>query len=258
MPALSRVSAAAFVALIVMAAPARADGLNIDSGAYAKYVDGDYDAAVAAASSIGGAGNFALAARALNAAAYFEDKRKQSRLLANRALDFAEESIRMKPDFLEAHLEAAIGLSLRGANMAPARALILNLPARARRHMDVALALDSASFWALSTSAAWRLEVARRGGGAVFGADPVQGYEEFMKAREIAPGNVVVAYECALRLIASKRAEWRAVALQSLDAALAGVPESAFETRLQGHAREFAAAIKAGPDAEAKFIDAQP
>ncbi len=256
MPKLTRVSAAAFFALLVIAARAAPEGL--DDAAYAKYVSGDYDAAIVTALSVGGAENLALAARALNAAAYLQDERKESRQLANRALDLAEEAIRMRPDYLEAHLEAAIGLSLRGARMAPPRALILNIPARARRHIDAALAIDPNSFWAVSTSAAWRLEVARRGGGAVFGADPVLGYEEFMKAREIAPGNVVVAYECALRLIASTRAEWRASALAALDAALAGAPESAFEQEMQTRARSFAAAIKAGPKAEAEFIDAQP
>lgn len=256
MPALTRVSAAALVALFVAAAPAAASGL--DDGAYAKYLAGDYDAAVATAVSIGGGENLTLAARALNAAAYFEEERKQSRQSANRALDYAEEAIRLKPDYPEAHLEAAIGLSLRGARMAPARALILNIPARARRHIDAALALDPGNFWALSTSAAWRLEVARRGGGGIFGADPDRGFEEFMRAQEIAPGNVVVSYECSLRLIAAERAEWRAPALQALDAALAGVPQSAFERMIQERAQAFAEAIKAGPVAEADFIEAQP
>lgn len=256
MPTLTRVSATAVALLFFLAAPAMADGYDKD--AFAKYVAGDYAAAVANAAAVGGAENLALAARALNAAAYIGDDRKESRQLANRALGYAEEAIRLEPDSLEAHLEAAIGLSLRAANMAPTRALILNLPGRSRRHMDTALALDPRSFWALSTSAAWRLEVARRGGGAVFGADPDLGYEEFMKARELAPANVVVAYECALRLIASKRAEWRPPALEALDAALAGVPESAFEQKMQERAQGLAAAIKAGPNAEAAYVSAQP
>jgi hypothetical protein len=46
--------------------------------------------------------------------------------------------------------------------------------------------------------------------------------------------------------------------LRSLDDALTGAPESAFERGMQEHARKFAAAIKAGPKAETSFIEQQP
>jgi hypothetical protein len=248
-----------FIALSALAVvalqPVRAE---YDKSAYDKYVAGDYDGAVAKALSIGGAENLTLAARALNSLAYLGKERKANREAANRALDHAEDAVRLNPSLLQARLEAAIALSLRAANMAPARALALNLPGRARKQLDAALGLDPENLWALSTSASWRLGVSSRGGGALFGADPEIGYSEFMKARAVAPENVVVAYECALRFIASERAEWRELGLEALAVATDGAPESAFEAGIQDRARDLAAAIKAGPKSEAAFIAEQP
>lgn len=255
MKLMSRLCVAVCAFSVIVSAATAAD---FDQDIYAKYLAGDYDAAIAEAVERGGAGNLTVAARSLNSVAYFGEDRDKSREAANRALGYAEKAAKIDPKFVQAQLEAAIGLSLRAANMAPPRVLALNLPGRARKHLDTALALEPDNVWALSASAAWRMGVARRGGGAVFHADPDTGYAEFMKARALAPENVVVAYECARGLIASNREEWRATGLEALAVATDGAPESAFERRVQELAREFAAAIAEGPKAEAAFIAAQP
>jgi len=241
-----------------------------DDGALAHYSDGAYEAAVAAATSsadvavaTGAADdanrsdNLALAARALNASAYFAT-RKRARQDGKRAQKLAEAALAENPEHLEAHLQAAIAMSVRGANMSIVKAFFLNLPERAREHIDHALALNPDNAWALSTSAAWRLEVARRGGGKVYGADPELGFEEFKKARALAPDNIAIAYECALRLLASGKAGWRVIALTALDDAIAGIPQTAFEKEIQKSAHGLAAALGAGPGALGAFIDAQP
>lgn len=227
-------------------------------GAYALYAAGDYESAVDAAKAAGGADNLALAARALNAEAYLAEDRKEARRAAERAIDTAEEALEDDPDEVEAHLQAAIGYALRGANMASFRAFLMNLPVRARRHIDAALALDPQNAWALSTSAAWRLEVYRRGGGSMYGANPDEGYQEFIKARELAPGNIAIAYECALRLFANRREAWRKPALDCLRAAQAGAPHTDFERRIKARADALARAVSTGPQAEAAFIETQP
>jgi hypothetical protein len=229
-----------------------------DAVAYALYVAGDYDGVVRLAGELGGADNLGLAARALNAEAYLAVDRKAARRAADRALGFAEAALEIDSAKVEGHLQAAIALAMRGANMAPFRAFLLNLPSRARRHIDEALALDPDSAWALSTSAAWRLEVFRRGGGDVYGADPEEGFSEFLQARALDPGNVAIAYECALRLLASARAEWRETALDCLSAAEAGAPHSDFDRRIKERSSALVRAIAAGPKAEAEFIESQP
>ncbi|MEL7487875.1 MAG: hypothetical protein AAGJ87_11740, partial [Pseudomonadota bacterium] len=205
----------------------------------------------------GGADNLALAARALNAVAYFEPDRKKAQATAKKAQDYAEAALAIDPAHVESRLQAAIAMAVRGSTMAPVRAFFLRLPTRSRRHIDGALALDDANAWALSTSAAWRLEVARRGGGGVYGADPSEGYGEFLRARALDPENLVIAYECALRLLASGRDEWRMTALDALSASVDAQPANAFEAKIKGRAVRLAAAVEAGRDAEAAFIEAQ-
>jgi hypothetical protein len=230
----------------------------VNAEAFSAYGRGEYDAAVTLATDAGDAEDLALAARAMNAVAYFDDGRKSSRRTADGAFDFAEKAIALDPDLPEAHLQAAISLALKGARMSPVKAFFSGLAGKARRKIDDALALDADNAWALSTSAAWRIEVARRGGGSLYGADPVEGHREFMRARALAPGNLTIAYECALRLAADGRPEWRSDALSALDAALAATPATKFEADIQTRAREFKAAIAAGPDAEKAFIARQP
>lgn len=242
-------------ALFLFSSIARADSPD---AAYAAYADGAYADAIKFATAAGAAADYALAARALNAVAYFEDERKAARRTADEAIGYAEKAIALDPGLPEAHLQAAIAMALKGARMSPVRAFFSGLAGKAREAVDAALALDAENPWALSTSAAWRIEVARRGGASLYGADPLKGHEEFMAARALAPDNLTIAYECALRLLADGRAEWRADALAALDAAIAASPQSKFEADLQGRARDFEAAIKAGPAAEAAFIDAQP
>jgi hypothetical protein len=250
-----RIVSIVLIIAFAAAAPVRAAP---DAAAYAAFVAGEYETAAERASAAGGAENAALAARAINAVAYFEEGRKASRQLADRALDYAEAAVKADGGLPEGHLQAAISLALRGAKMAAPRAFFLNIPARARRYLDAALAIDPDNPWALSTSAAWRIEVARRGGGAAYGADPEQGYAEFERARALDPENVVIAYECALRLLADGRSEWRASARAALDAALANPAETAFDRGVRARAEGLNAAIAAGPKAEAAFIAAQP
>lgn len=235
--------------ILVSASPARA-GAAEDA-----FLRGAFEEARDLGVASGAAGDLVIAARSLNALAYFSTDRREARTLANDALSLAETAIDRAPDLVEAHLQAAISLSLRGANMVPVKALFLNLPSRARTAIDRALALDPENAFALSTSGAWRIEVARRGGGGVFGANPEQGFQEFQRARAIDPGNLSVAYECALRLFADGRPEWHEPARAALDAALNATPASAYEERLKGRAQAMHAAVSTSPEALKDFID---
>lgn len=243
-----------FAALLFLSAP----GGAFADAAYSAYAAGDYEQAIELAREAGTAKDYALAARAMNAIAYFDDGRKSARRRAGDAYEIAEKAIALDPTLPEGHLQAAISLALKGARMSPVRAFFSGLAGRARDRIDAALALDADNPWALSTSAAWRIEVARRGGASLYGADPAAGYREFMQARALAPDNPAIAYECALRLLADGRAEWRADALAALDAAVMAAPATKFEADIQVRAHAFKTAIAAGREAEAAFIDAQP
>jgi hypothetical protein len=247
----------AAIALVLALAPPAAGAAALDT-AYDAYRIGNYGEAVALAKTGGSAEDFALAARAMNAQAYFDDGRKSARRNADDAGDLAEKAIELDPNLAEGYLQSAISLALKGARMSPIRAFLSGLAGKARDRIDAALELDPENPWALSTSGAWRIEVARRGGANLYGADPENGREELLRARLLAPGNLTIAYECALRMLADGRPEWRVEALASLDAALAVEPATKFERDIKARAHEFKAAIKAGPAAEKAFIKAQP
>ncbi|MEM9169420.1 MAG: hypothetical protein AAGC56_07170 [Pseudomonadota bacterium] len=225
-----------------------------DPTALAHYQAGRYDAAVAAASEAGGAPNLALAARAMNAAGYFEIRASAARKDALRAAEFAERALEADPDNVEAHLQLAISHSVRAANMSGPRAFLLGLPKRARRSIDAALALDPDNPWALSTSGTWRIEVARRGADRIYKADPDVGFEEIERARALDPDNVVIAFEAAVSYRASDREEWRRTGSDALSVALNGPAQSVFEKGVQRLAQDFQTAVDEGRDAELAFI----
>ncbi len=242
-------------ALLLSASPAAAAP---DMAAYDLFTRGEYQAAVDRAVAKGSAEDLALAARALNAISYFDFDRKAVRERADRALALAEQAIVLDARLPDARLQAGISHSIKGSRMAPARALFSGVAGKARARLDEALLLAPEDASVLSTSAAWRIEVARKGGGALKGADPQKGFEEMVKARALAPDDSVIAYECAYRLIGDGRKEWRAMALDCLGAALGAEPALKFESDMQKLARGLKAAVDAGPKAEKAFIAAQP
>jgi len=247
-----------FVAVAVCCATITPLLAEPDAQAFAAYVEGDYEGAASIAAGIGDAENLAFAARSLNAAAYFLLERKTARDLADRAFDYGEQAIEADALLVEAHLQSAIALALRASNMAPFRVFFKNIPSRARSRIDVALELDPEDYWALATSAAWHMEVARAGVGVIYGADRALGYQQFLDARRLAPDNLNIAYECALRLLASEKEEWRATALEALDAALFLEATTAFEAEVAARAIGLKEAVVNGVEAEAAFIAAQP
>lgn len=229
---------------------------SVDDAAYAAFVAGDYAKSETLALAADGADNFALAARAVNSIAYFDKDRKRSLKTAGRALAHAEAALKIDPRHVQGRVQAAISLGLRGGRMSPARVIVSGVTERARRELDEALKIAPNDPWALTTSAAWRVEVERRGGKRYFrGADAVKGYEEFRRARAADPGNVLVAYECSLRLIAFGRADWLPDALAALDVAATSPPQSAFERELQSRAQALKRAYSAGPEATLAFLE---
>ncbi|MDZ7629248.1 MAG: hypothetical protein U5J99_12690 [Parvularculaceae bacterium] len=225
-----------------------------DEAALTAYARGDYLAAVDAAERAGGAENLAFAAKSLNAMSYFDRDAKSTRLRCNSAMAYAERAIAADPAFAEAHFNLGVAMLIKASNMGAARAFLSNLPARGRRMFDRALALDPDFAPFLVASAAWRIEVANRGGGFFYGADAEEGFEELQRARALDPIDNVIAHECAVRLLADGRAAWRDVALACLDDALAASTSSTFEAAIQEKSRMLKMAVDEGADAERAFL----
>ncbi len=229
-----------------------------DMTAFDLFTRGDYEAAADWAVKKGSAEDLALAAQALNAISYFDYDRKAVRERADKALALAEQAIAADGGLPDARLQAGISHSLKGSRMAPVKALFSGVASKARARLDEALAMAPEDATVLSTSAAWRIEVSRKGGGALKGADPQKGFDEMSKARTLAPEDPVIAHECAFRLLGDGRKEWRAPALACLDAAISAEPMTQFESDVQALSRGLKAAVDAGPKAEKAFIEKQP
>jgi len=242
--------AAFFGASVSYAAP--------DEAALELFVVGAFEEAAKAAETAAGAENLALAARALNAKAYLEENNKTARRTAKRALNYAEWAIEGDPALVEGHLQAAISYAQRGARMSPVRAFLSGTAGKARGLLDHALALEPDNAWALSSSGAWHLEVARRAGDGRYGSDPAIGFQQFAAARVADPENLLIAYEAALRLLAYDDPALREQGLAALKVAIALTPKDAFERDIQARAKVFQKAVDAGPAAEHDFIKAQP
>ncbi|MEL6113184.1 MAG: hypothetical protein AAFR20_10300 [Pseudomonadota bacterium] len=201
------------------------------------------------------AGVLALAARTENTRAYLRLTPKAASAQTKSARAYARAALARDPVNVEAHLQAAISDAVRGGQVGPIRALFGGYASRARRHLDQALATAPENFWALSTSGAWHLEVARAGGAGVYGADRALGFNQMIRARALAPDNVAIAYETALRVLASNNPDWRAAALDALTVATqTGAITAAHEAQLRERAVALARAVEAGPEAVRQFI----
>ncbi len=226
--------------------------------AFTLFAEGYYEEAAAFADDKGGAENHALAARALNAEAYLAKDNKMARRIAKRALAHAEIAIQDDPNLVEGHLQAAISYAQRGARMSPVRAFVSGTAQKARALLDHALQLEPENAWALSSSGAWHLEVARRAGEGRYGAKAQTGIQQFAAARATDPANLLIAYEAALRILAYEEAAARGDGLQALKTAMELPAADAFESDIKKRAALFQAAVNQGKDAERAFIEAQP
>jgi hypothetical protein len=240
----------AFVRAPAVAAP--------DPTAERYFASGEYEAAAEQALSVGDAEDLALAARALNAKAYLEIDDKSAKRIAKRASKIADEAAERDPMLVEAYLQGAIAMAQRASRISAVRAFFLGLGGGARERLDKALELEPENPWALSTSAGWHLGVATRAGNGRFGSDAETGYLQFKAARAADPDNISIAYEMGLRVLAFGEEAWRAEAIAALERAQTAPPLTAFDEALQARAKDFAAAIAAGPESERAFIDEQP
>lgn len=223
-----------------------------------KFNNGYYEDVVEIAKIDPNTENLVLAARALNTIAYLSEKNKPARQAAKEARTYALAAIEKDNQHTEAYVQAAISDALRGSRMSPIRAFMAGLASGARDMLDLALEVEPENPWALSTSGTWHLEVKRAGGGMVYGANASTGYEQVMQARTQLPDNISIAYEAALRFLASGNSDWRQDALIALNvAAQTGPIGSAYEQELRRRAILLQVAVNDGPKAEKTFIKKQ-
>jgi hypothetical protein len=229
-------------AALLMARPAFADEL------FSLYAGGKYDEAMRAGAASNSAEGFAIAARAAMADAAMRPEPCLSCL--KRAEDYARHAVAADAAQADGHIWLAAVLGLEGRITGLIGARLANSPGEAKDHLDAALADDPGNAYALAAMGGWNIEIVRAGGAflarTLYGAKEEEGLSFFDRAVAAAPGNVAVRYQIALSLSGYRPEAFRARIAGELEAAIADVPQTAYEKFIQGRAAELLALAKAG------------
>jgi len=236
----------AIIAAIASLAAAPADAQDGLEAARALYDVGKWREAGRAAAAEPSADAQSFAAGAYLAALMTEHRPADMAALAEAATAHAREALRLDEDFAEAHLRYAAALNYEARTTAPVTAFFRRLPHRSREHIERALALDPDDAWAHAMYGSWNMEVARRGGARVLGADFELGLSHYRRAVELNGDEPAIPYHFAVLLLAADPQAHRAEARALLERALEGEAGSVFDRRTMAMARSLLQTLEDG------------
>lgn len=216
----------------------------------ALYASGDYDAAANMGEALRTPQGYTLATKALLGKTNLLPRKQRSLDDIARATAMAEAAIKLDPDNIDAHLQYATTLGIRGRLISKIRAKLERLPERAEEHLAIALKLDPDHAWANAFYAAWNLEVTRNGGAtlakAMYGATRDKGIEIYDRALTLQPMSPVLPYEYAQFLLAADYFAYRDKASGLLEMSQALPAKNHQERAVHGRV----AALQAGLEAD--------
>lgn len=241
----------AFVALALTAQPAAAEP---PGAAVQLYAQGQFLAAAdRAESQNSSSSSLAFAARALMAACITDPDARTLDAWLDRAETAARSALELDQSSVEARLQMALVLGVRGRRAGVAEAVSRNYAPRGRRLIERAIALEPNNAWAHAMMGGWHLEVLRRGGrtGArLYGARLATGLAEFERARDLAPNDTMIAVQYAIALIELDPQTYGDRARALLAETESARPRDAFEAHTLSAARRVAVAYdERGPQA---------
>lgn len=217
------------------------------------YAAGQFIAAADIAERDRSSDSLAFAARALIAACV--TTRDDARIdgLVNRAERAARLALTLDEQSVEARLQYAVALGVRGRRASIADAMRHGYARQGRELIEEALEIAPNDPWARALMGGWHLEVLRRGGrtGAMlYGARLSEGLAQLDRARALAPDDPMIALQYALALV-ELDAEAHEERARALFAAAAALPaRDAFETRALAQGARIARVLdQQGPDA---------
>lgn len=237
----------ALVALALTANPAVAEP---PGAAVRLYAQGQFLAAAERAEAQdASSSSLAFAARALMAACITDPDASNLDAWLNRAESAARDALTLDADSVEARLQWALVLGVRGRRAGITEAVSRNYAPRGRRLIERAIALEPNNAWAHALMGGWHLEVLRRGGRAgarLYGARLATGLAEFERARDLAPSDPMIAVQYAIALIELDAQIYGDRARVLLAEAGNASPRDAFEAHTLSAARRVASAYDAG------------
>jgi len=225
--------------------------------AHEAFVQGRFREAAERAHGAGSAEGEALAARAELAYGDFVAEGGSRRADFEQAAKSARAAIALDPKNAEGHLYLALALGFLGRMDGSVAAHFAGYAEEARKHIDEALELAPTNPWANALLGGWNLEIVHDGGAlgeTIYGASSEKGIAAYNYALALDPGNVAIAYQYALQLLAMGGAWERAEARQVLESALRSDPSDAFQRFAQHRAERMKFALEAHDDGALKAI----
>jgi len=147
----------------------------------------------------------ALAAESLAIHGYYIAADDEKEVLFERAMQLAQEAVRLDPSNPEAHVQSAHAMGRRGQTIGALEAVSRGYAEKVRDALESALRLDPEMASAHLSLATWHAEVVNGVGGfvagAIYGAKKKKAVAHYEKALELAPDEKVVRVEYALGLL---------------------------------------------------------
>lgn len=211
------------------------------------YEDGRFADAEKAGLAEGDATGYALAARADLAAEMMRPEPCNACLVHAQSL--AEHAIALDPKLPEGRIEYVVALGYEARLMGELQAHFKGFAQKAKDNIDAVIAVDPNNAWGWAALGGWNIEIAHDAGSTLarwlFGASLKSGMEDFARAFDAAPDNLVIRYQYALSLAACHNPAYRTAIADALTRAIHDTPRGAYETFAQKRANDLLAALDA-------------
>jgi len=246
---------ASLAVLLLGTAPAAADP---PLAALQSYAAGQFLDAAEIAGSEPSPSSLAFSARALVAACIVRGDQDRIDALLDRAETAAAAALALDEESVDARLQWAIVLGVRGRRASLTQAVAGRYAPRGRELIGQALERAPDDPWAHALLGGWHLEVLRRGGraGAIaYGARLDKGLEAFDRARALAPHDPLIALQYAVALLELDAERYAPRAAMLLAAATDAPANDAFERYAVRQAARIEAVLDMrGPEAARALI----
>ena len=224
--------------LLLSAGVAQADPLE---AARAAYGDGRFLEAAELAEAVGTSDGYALATDCVAKHGFHVAADDEKAALFERAMQLADEALRLDPDNPEALLQTAHAVGRYSEDMRPMKALREGYPRQVRESLEQALALDPNMVGATVSLGGWHAAVVGRAGGFVarmLGATRKKANAYFERGLELGPDMKEAYFEYANGLLAMNPKRNRERARELLAQGLELPAKDAFERILHEKAAE--------------------
>ena len=207
---------------------------------FAVYAKGDYEQAARLGEASHTAPGLAIAARAVLADAVLRDTPCLPCL--ERAESLSRQAVAADPHHAFGQVWLAVALGYQARITGAVKARMKNAPAQSKAALETAVADEPRNAYAVSALGGWHIEVVRGGGATLaslfYGARESTALSLFDRSVALAPDNVAVRYQIGLSLAGFDPDKYHGRIASELKAAVAAVPATAYEKRMQARAQE--------------------